>query len=330
MGIDTVSALDEGVDGLYGHTQSAWSRCAWNLGSTVLGIQSLQFVQGNATQVAHLLQIQVTVHHNSVGSHWQTGRSRAYIVLAIVVHHIVCCNEGRNIAACLLWQIRIDLPVVALSASTLDGLADIAWSAIVGRYNKSPVAEYLVKTAEHACSGITGLDGVAAVVNETGNLEVVTLARSEHELPQTGSTHATGSTGIQCALYDWQVFQFQRKLVCLEGILENGYIEIACPKHYCHMSAQAPCILVYELAHHGVIGHLYHIGQILQTANILFRFALDILTCTLARSAVVCQIGTGTPLAHHTVQFLLEHALRQTYGFLLSGILVKDGNILLR
>jgi hypothetical protein len=87
-------------------------------------------------------------------------------MLAIVVHDVVGSDEGRHIAARLPGQVGIDFPVVGLSACTVNGFVDIAWSAVVGSNDEVPVAENLIEVAQHVGSSIGTFDGVAPFVNE--------------------------------------------------------------------------------------------------------------------------------------------------------------------
>ena len=98
--------------------------------------------------------MQLFVHDHRVALCWQISCHRTDIVLAVVGHDIVCCDEGWHITACLGRQIGVELPIVLLAISTVDGLFDILRSAVVGSNHEIPVSKDTVEVSQQSCSGI--------------------------------------------------------------------------------------------------------------------------------------------------------------------------------
>ena len=108
----------------------------------------------------------VFVHHDGVGLHRQARNHRTDVVLAIVVHDVVGGNKRRHVATRLLGQIGINLPVVGLTARTVDGLGNVVGTTVVGGNHQIPVAVDAIKVLQIVGSSIRCLDGVATLVDQ--------------------------------------------------------------------------------------------------------------------------------------------------------------------
>ena len=72
---------------------------------------------------------------------WQVGCHWADVVLAVVVHDVVGCDECRYISSCFAWQVGVYFPVILAATSTMDGLCEFVWATVVGCDNQVPVAK---------------------------------------------------------------------------------------------------------------------------------------------------------------------------------------------
>ena len=258
----------------------------------------------------------IAVYHNGIGLGGQLGSHGTDIVLRIVVHHIVGCNEGRHIAAGFAGQIGIDLPVVLLAARAVDGLVHILRPTVVGGNDQVPVAEYLIQVFQVVGGGIAGLHGVATLVDQRVDFQPILLTCSQHKLPQTGSPYPRHCLWIQRRLNHWQVLQLQRKVIGFECFLENGNIEIGGAQHIAHRMAQAAAVTVDKLLNHLVIGHLNHSGQTSQTVDIYLLVESGVLGARLA-VVVLTKIGLRHVKVHQRVQ-VIGHGLGEVYHFLVA------------
>ena len=220
------------------------------------------------------------------------------------------------------------VPVVLDASGPLDGLRHVLRSAVVRGDDQCPVAEDVVEVLQVAGGGITGLDGVATLVDEAGHLQSVLLAGGQHELPQPGCSHAAGGAGVQGTLDDGQVLQFQRHLVGLEGFFEQGKVEVRGTEHDADGAAQASAVLVDELAHDVVVGHVNDVGQTAQAGDVDLLVEDGILVVGLA-VLVEGEVVLRVPLVEQTVQFVGHHALGQANLFVLSETVVVDGYLVL-
>ena len=265
----------------------------------------------------------ILVYHHSVCLGRQTGAHRTDVVLGIIGHDIVGCNEGRHITTCLLGEIGVNLPIILFAIVATDGLVDILRTAIVGCNHQVPVAKNFVKVAEIACSSIRCLDRVATFVNQRVDLQSILFARSYHKLPKTSSTSARDSLGIQGRLDDRQVFQFKRKLIGFQGFFENGNIEIGSAQHVADGVTKASAITVDELLYHVVVNHLHDIGKAQQTADI---FLLGIDRIDVAHVTVfLFQIGLGHIEVQQTIQ-IVGHGFRK-FNYFLTTLVVCYSNL---
>ena len=69
---------------------------------------------------------------------------RTDVVVAIVCHHVVGCDESRYISACLFRQQVIDFPVIRFASGAADCLVDSTWATVIGCYNQIPVSINIV------------------------------------------------------------------------------------------------------------------------------------------------------------------------------------------
>ena len=109
-------------------------------------------------------------------------------MIAIISHHIVGCDKGRYISACFFGQVIVNLPIVGFTIGAADCFIDSAGTAIVGCNHEIPVTVNIIHLFEVACGSPSRLDWVATFVHKTIRLQSVNLSRTDHELPQTGSS----------------------------------------------------------------------------------------------------------------------------------------------
>ena len=158
--------------------------------------------------------------------------------------------------------------------------------------------------------GIAALDGVAPLVNEACHLQTILFGGGDHELPESCGSGTADGSGVEGRLYDGQELQLQGQLICFQSLLEDGCVEVRGAEHDAHRPAQASCVLVDELAHDIVVGHLDDVGQALQTVDILLLGELGAHACVLAVAVGLCEVLTLVPVEDETVH-LAHHTLRQ-------------------
>ena len=210
----------------------------------------------------------ITVDNDSVRLCRQLCAHRADVVLAVVVHDVVGCNEGRHIATRLPWQIGVDFPVVALASGTVDGAVDVFWSAVVCGNHEIPIPENLIQVAQIMGCCIRGLDRIASFIDQGVYLQAITLARGQHELPEASGTHTRDGIGIQSGFNHWQVAQFERHVIGFKGLFEDGHIEVAGTKPVAHSAAHTRSIAVDKFTDHLIVGHLHDVGHPSETIDI--------------------------------------------------------------
>ena len=287
-------------------------------------IEFFQLVDAGAEHVGNLLEVNVAVDDDGVGLGRQFRAHGADVVLAVVVHHIVCSDEGGHIASCLARQIGVDDPIVVLSFGTVDGLVDVFGSAVVGCDDEVPVAEDFVEVAQIACGGPRGLQRVAPFVDQRVHFKTVLLTGGEHELPQPGSAYMRHGVGVETRLNDGQVFQFERQAVGFECFLEDGHIEVAATEHDADRLATVFRVAVDEFPHNVVVGHFHHGGQLAQTQFINIVFKIGVFVGAVA-------VGIGLQVGLRGVEFEQAvhfgcHGFGQVddFGF---AFCVDDGNL---
>lgn len=89
------------------------------------GIEAAKVLDVDVEHLGNLLQMKVFVDNHGVGLNRQFGHHRTDVVVAIVVHDVVGCDEGWHISACLLGEVGIDVPVIGRTFGAVDGLADL-------------------------------------------------------------------------------------------------------------------------------------------------------------------------------------------------------------
>ena len=128
-------------------------------------------------------------NHDGVSLGRQTTAHRTDIMQGVVSHHIVGSDESRHIATCLPGQIGVNMPIVLGTARTLNSLADITRTTVVGSNHQVPVAKDLIEVAQQVGGGIGGLDGIPALVHQRVDLQIVLLTSGKHKLPKTSSSY---------------------------------------------------------------------------------------------------------------------------------------------
>ena len=225
--------------------------------SLVLRIQCMQRFQVDVAQVGNLLEMQLAVDVYGICRQGQLRVHRADVMVTVIVHDVVGCNEGRHISSCLFRQVVVDAPVVPGAIGTVNGFVDSTRTAVVGSNDQVPVLESLVKVVQVTCGSIRSLDGVAAFVDEAVGLKSVNLSRTQHELPESGRSLPGYGGRVECRLDDGQVLQFEGQVVGIEGFLEDRHVEVAGTEHEGYLVAQLACVHVNELAHNLVVRHLH-------------------------------------------------------------------------
>ena len=86
--------------------------------------------------LGNLFQVNILVDQYGICLYWQFCYHWADIVVAIVVHDVVGCDEGWHISACLLGEVGIDVPVIGRTFGAVDGLVDLVGATVVGSDDK--------------------------------------------------------------------------------------------------------------------------------------------------------------------------------------------------
>ena len=267
--VDGVLHVDEARNVAQRQAQGRRLRQSRHHVAAVDGVEGAYHVDVDVAHCSHLREVDVAVNHHGVGLGRQLATHRADAVLAVVRHGVVGCYECRHVAARLLWQVGVYLPVVALASRAANGTVDVLRPAVIGGNDEVPVAKDKIEVAQIARCGIRRLDGVAAVVGQRCHLKPVGLARGEHELPEPRGTYARHGRGVQRRLYDGQVLKLERQLIGIERLLEDGHVEVCGTKHIAHLTAQAHHVAVDARAHHVVVVHIHYHGHAPQAVGIL-------------------------------------------------------------
>ncbi|CDA42986.1 unknown [Prevotella sp. CAG:5226] len=249
-------------------------------------------------------------------------------MLAVIVHDVVGRNKCRHITTCLAGQIGVDSPVVAHPVGAVNSLVHRRRATVIGGYHQAPVLVYLVQVAQVARCGPRTFVGVLSLVDKAVHLEVVALARSQHELPQAHCTGRTLGAGLECRLNDGQILQFERQAIVVERLLKYGYVKVSGAQSVRHGAAQASAVLVDKLLHHLVVRHLHHHRQAAQTLLILLGGEGRVVVGVDTRGVGV-EILFGHPLSQQRVA-VGRHALGQVYHLVASVLVVVYGNFVLR
>ena len=173
----------------------------------------------------------VLVHFHGVRLHWQLGYHRTDVVVAIIVHDVVGCDEGWHVSTGLLWQVWIDLPIVCLALGTVDSFVHLGWSAVVGCDDEVPVVVDLVEVAQIVGCCIGCLHWVASLIVEGIYLQAVAFSGAEHKLPESGGSHAGYCLRVECRLDYRQILQLQWQVVGFQRLFEDRHVEVAGTEH---------------------------------------------------------------------------------------------------
>lgn len=123
---------------------------------TVLWIEAAKVLDVDVEHLGNLLQMKVFIDNHGVGLNRQLGHHRTDIVVAIVVHDVVGCDEGWHISACLLGEVGIDVPVIGRTFGAVDGLVDLVGATVVGSDDQAPVVENFIEVAQIVGGSIRG------------------------------------------------------------------------------------------------------------------------------------------------------------------------------
>lgn len=93
---------------------------------------------------------------------------RTDVVVAIVCHHVVGCDESRYISACLFRQQVIDFPVIRFASGAADCLVDSTWATVIGCYNQIPVSINIVHLFQ-----VTGGSPVALIGSRRSSIRLL-------------------------------------------------------------------------------------------------------------------------------------------------------------
>ena len=105
--------------------------------AAILRVQVAEMLYVDVQHLGYLLNMYVLVHFHGVRLHWQLGYHRTDVVVAIIVHDVVGCDEGWHISACLLGEVGIDVPVIGRTFGAVDSLVDLVGSTVVGSDDKA-------------------------------------------------------------------------------------------------------------------------------------------------------------------------------------------------
>ena len=218
----------------------------------------------------------IAVNHHRIRFLGQTSHKRADVVLAIIVHDIIGGNESRHISACLSWEIRINLPIVACSVGTMYGFVDVLGTTVISCDDEIPIAEDAIEVVQIMGCGIRRQNGVATFIDQRVHFKSVLFSCANHELPESGRASMRNRIGIECRLDDGQVLQLEWKPITLECLFKDGHIEVLCTQHQADRTAQSAAIPVDELPDDIIIRHLHHRGQLGQPldVNLLSKFRI--------------------------------------------------------
>ena len=193
---------------------------------------------------------------------------RTDVVVAIICHHVVGCNESRYVSACLFGQQVIDFPVIRFASGAADCLVDSTWAAVIGCDNQIPVSINIVHLFQITGGSPGCFDRVAAFIYQTIGFKTVNLSCPNHELPQSRGAGTWHSRRIQCGFDNRQVLQFQRKSVSVQCFFKNRHIEIAGAQHEWNLIAQATRVHIDEFAYNVIIRHLHDSRNTWKAVNV--------------------------------------------------------------
>ena len=151
--------------------------------SWILRIESSEEGDRNINILCDLLKVLSLAGVNSIRDLILDITSGADAMQLGIVHGIASRYIDGKVSSGLFRQERIDAPEVAFSSSAVDGLVDIAWSAVVGSNDEVPILEDGVKVGQEFACRFSGADRVHTFVNERVDLKSVFLACSWHKLP---------------------------------------------------------------------------------------------------------------------------------------------------
>ena len=273
--------------------------------------------------LGNLLDMNILVYFHSVCLGWQLGYHRTDVVVAVIVHNIVGCDESWYISTCFLWKVWIDFPVICLALGTMDSLVYLGWSAVVGCNNEVPVVEDLIEIAQVVGCGIRCLHWVAALIVEGVYLQTIALACAQHELPKTCSSYAGNCLGVECRLDNRQIFQFQWQVICFQCLLEDRHVEVAGTQHEAYRATKFAAVAVDELLHYLVVWHFNESRESLQSVDIYLCFENRIHITVFARG-----VGHHVSLCIVEVKKAVEVVFQtfRNFDFLLLTVLVGYGN----
>ena len=318
---DGILLLDETADVSLWQTQGIGLGIAGDDVVAIHRVEGTQHINVEIQHMGNLLKVHLLINHHRIGLGRQTTVHRTDIVQRIVGHHIVGCYEGRHVATRFTGQVRVNLPVVLRPARALDGLVHIAWTAVIGSNHQVPVAKHLIEVAQQVGSSIGSLDGVATLIDQRVDLQVILLTSSQHKLPETGSSHARDSLRIEGRLNDGQVFQFEGYLIGFERLFEDRHIEIAGSQTVGYRSAKALGIAVDEVLDNIIMSHLHHRRHARQTVDVHLFGIVGVLVLEI--TVVRGEVGLCHILAEQTVQ-VVGHGLGEVNHFLVTTLVNHD------
>ena len=100
---------------------------------------------------------------------------------------------------------------------------------------KGPVSEDTVGVLEITGGGVHGSQGIHALIGVGINAETVTEGGSVHELPHALGAYTRFGPGVEGALDDGHIFEFQRNVVAAESLFDEGEIVLGKPHHFRHL-----------------------------------------------------------------------------------------------
>ena len=132
-------------------------------------------------------------------------------------------QEARHIAGRLARKALIEIPEIVEVIDVLgpDGSQDAAFTAVVGRQYRGPVAKDIVQFLEVGDGRRRGFVGIHAFIDELIAFEAKLITGRRDELPQPQRPGAGERFDVKAALDQWQPGKFlreSRRLECFQDL----------------------------------------------------------------------------------------------------------------
>ena len=205
---DRVFLVDKNGDESLGKTQCSQLRAAIDDVATILWIEVFKLVYADVEHLCNLLEVDVMIHHYCIGLLRKVSGQRTDIVITIIVHHIVSCNESWHITTGLYRELGINFPVVAFSTGAPDRFVELVFAAVVGSNDEVPVAVSLIQVAQIVRCRIGGTHHVPALIYERVHFQSILPCCFQHELPKSHGPCVRLCIGVEGRFDDRKILQF--------------------------------------------------------------------------------------------------------------------------